>query len=86
MDRVTNVELGELLGISHVQVYRLRVGDRLPSVETMQAIEEHLGWSFQDQGNARGTKTYSGEFEAAIARYASARNTTVGPEETPTPQ
>lgn len=86
-DRVTNVEIAELLGISHVQVYRLRVGDRLPSIETMQMIERELGWSFQEQGDARAANDYPARFEAAITRYASTRNTTAGPEtESQTPQ
>jgi hypothetical protein len=85
-ERVTNTELGGLLDLSHVQVHRIRNGTRQPSIEAMVRIESVLAWPVADQVRARTSREYAEGFEAAVARYAAARNTDVGPEErSPTP-
>lgn len=80
-ERMTNGELGNLLDLSHVTISRLRSGTRLPSVEAMVRIQEVLGFTVQDQVDARQEGKYAEKFEEAVSRYASTRNTTVGPEE-----
>lgn len=87
-DRVTNIELGTLLGLSHVQVHRIRTGTRHPSVEAMSRIKDHLGWDIGSQVKARmsGGGRYAREFEKAVERYAASRKTDEGPgERTPDP-
>ena len=78
-ERMTNTELANLLGLSHVQVSRLRSGARTPGVTTMGDIQDVLGWSATDQIRARRDGVYASEFEAAIERYASGRETEKGP-------
>lgn len=87
-ERVTNTELGNLLGLSHVQVHRIRNATRQPSIEAMVRIEDVLGWPIKDQVKARTNREYATGFEAAVERYASNRATAVGPEErtSPAPQ
>lgn len=82
-ERVSNTELADLLGLSHVQVSRLRSGNRYPGIPSMRQIEKVLGWSAGDQMKAHGTEKYAQEFEAAIERYASDRDNTAGPVERP---
>lgn len=87
MDRVTNTELAGVLGLSHVQIHRIRAGSRKPSINSMVKIEEELAWTVTDQIRARRAGEYAAKFEEAIERYAVAKNTSAGPEErTPSPQ
>lgn len=85
-ERITDESVGRLIGSSYVQVNRVRNGLRLPGIDAMLRIEQALGWSFQQQGEARARGEYAKEFEAAIARYAAEQKTTAGPEsESPAP-
>lgn len=50
---MTNEKIGELIGLSYSAVSRLRRGERLPSIEVMVAVEEHLRWPVADQVKVR---------------------------------
>lgn len=63
---VTNEALGELLGISHATVSRIKSGHRLPSLEVMDKIRELYGWSLDDQTDARNAGTYHTGFLAVV--------------------
>lgn len=63
---VTNEALGELLGISHATVSRIKSGHRLPSLEVMDKIRELYGWSLDAQTDARNAGTYHQGFQAII--------------------
>jgi transcriptional regulator with XRE-family HTH domain len=65
---ITNREVGELLGMTHAGVSRLRSGDRLPSIDIMCEIEKHYQWNIDAQIKARRNGTYATEFEAALTR------------------
>lgn len=62
----TNEALGELLGISHATVSRIKSGHRLPSLEVMDKIRELYGWSLDDQTDARNEGTYAERFQAIV--------------------
>jgi hypothetical protein len=47
--RLSNVELGELIGLSHSSASRVRAGHRAPGYRVMLAIERVFGWPFKDQ-------------------------------------
>lgn len=47
--RLSNVELGELIGLSHSSASRVRSGQRAPGYRVMLAIEREFGWPFKDQ-------------------------------------
>lgn len=81
MERLSNIEVGRLVDLSHVQVSRIRSGLRLPGVETMIRICQVFDWSMDDQASARTREKYGPEFEEALARYASRRVTATTPEE-----
>lgn len=68
-DRVTNVHLAGLLGISHAQVSRLRSGDRPATLNTLIAVRDALGWSVEAQVAAFEQGTYAAAFEIAIKEY-----------------
>lgn len=63
---LTNEELGELLGISHATVSRIKSGHRLPSLGVMDKIRELYGWSIDDQTDARNSNTYATEFNKRV--------------------
>lgn len=85
-ETMSNTELGPLLGLSHVQVSRIRGGSRYPGILTMKRFESVLGWNAADQLKVHGTPAYAEAFEVAISRYASSRKTEEGPgNESPTP-
>jgi hypothetical protein len=68
--RVTNGEIGKLIGLSYSAVSRLRRGERLPSVEVMVAIGEHFSWGVADQVKVRtsqGAKVYAQRLNEAIS-------------------
>jgi transcriptional regulator with XRE-family HTH domain len=67
---LTNEELGELLGISHATVSRIKSGHRLPSLGVMDKIRELYGWSIDDQTDARNGDTYAIEFNQRVANRA----------------
>jgi hypothetical protein len=84
-ERMTNTELAGLLGLSHVQIHRIRRGTRGVSIEAMVRIQHVLGWSITDQVAARTRGKYAAGFEEAVSRYAAARETDVGPAEERSP-
>lgn len=47
--RLSNVELGELIGLSHSSASRVRSGQRAPGYRVMLAVERAFGWTMQDQ-------------------------------------
>lgn len=67
-ERLSNTELGGLLGISHASVSRIRSGHRNPSIAVMSKIATLTGWEVGNQIEARGTGTYPEEFEEAVSR------------------
>lgn len=64
----TNAEVGEKIGLTHSGVSRIRSGDRLPSLDTMAAIERAFGWSRAAQLQARDEGKYAQAFENVIRR------------------
>lgn len=72
---MTNAAVGELIGLTHAGVSRIRSGERLPSITVMQAIAEHFSWDLSAQAvtRAKGGKRYSEEFERAIKRRATSQ-------------
>lgn len=66
-ERISNIKLGELLGLSHASVSRIRSGDRLPSSEVMALISKLTGWTMDEQFSCRTAGTYSEEFDKAFA-------------------
>lgn len=66
-DRISNIKLGELLGLSHASVSRYRSGDRLPSSETMAEISRLTGWTMDEQYKARTAGTYAEKFEQVFS-------------------
>lgn len=86
-EKLSNIEVAELIGLSHVQVSRIRSGQRQAGYETMVMICKVFGWSMDGQATAREQGLYPTEFEKVLVGYALNQNTTVGPEErSPTPQ
>jgi transcriptional regulator with XRE-family HTH domain len=81
MPKLSNIEVAGLIGLSHVQVSRIRSGHRLPGIETMMAICKEFDWSMDEQSAARLQGLYAPKFEEALARYASDRKTETGPGE-----
>lgn len=68
-DRViSNIKLGELLGLSHASVSRYRSGDRLPSSETMAEISRLTGWTMDEQYKCRTNGTYAEKFEQVFSK------------------
>ena len=61
--RVTNGELGVLMGLSHSSVSRLRSGERGTSTTVMLTVEKELGWDLHDQIQRRDDGTYAEELE-----------------------
>lgn len=69
-ERLSNIKLGELLGLSHASVSRYRSGDRLPSSGVMAQISRLTGWTMDSQYKARDEGTYPAEFDKAFAGVA----------------
>lgn len=63
--RISNIQLGKLIGLSHASVSRIRSGDRLPSIRAMARIARLCDWSIDDQVAAREAGNYPEEFEKA---------------------
>lgn len=61
--RVTNQEIGELVGLSHSSVSRLRSGERGTSTTVMLQIEKVYGWDLHDQIKRRDDGSYAAELE-----------------------
>lgn len=69
---MTNEAIGQMIGLSHSAVSRLRRGQRLPSVPIMVAIELEFGWLVADQVKARtcdGVAAYASQFNEAVTAY-----------------
>jgi len=75
--RVTNVRLGEMLGISHAQVSRLRSGHRPATLNTLISVRDALGWSVEEQVAAFEAGNYAAEFEKAIQEYGGRQTASV---------
>lgn len=67
--RVTNQELGELIGLSHSSVSRLRSGERGTSTTVMLQIEKVLKWDLHDQIQRRDDGTYAQELERLASAW-----------------
>jgi transcriptional regulator with XRE-family HTH domain len=68
-ERLSNTALGELLGVSHATVSRIRSGDRNPGLDVMIQIAKLTGWSIDDQVKARDLDAYPTCFEEAFEGY-----------------
>lgn len=71
--RLTNVELGKVLGLDHSSISRLRRGERGASIDVMLRIEDLWRWTVRDQRAALKSGTYGLKFEANAAEWASTR-------------
>lgn len=84
-ERISNIKLGELLGLSHASVSRIRSGDRLPSLDVMHKISYLTGWTMDEQTARRNDGTYNVEFDRAFEGVTfedlQARVTVPGPRE-----
>lgn len=65
-ERLSNIKLGDMLGLSHASVSRIRSGDRLPSLTVMMEIAKLTKWSLDDQAIAREDGTYAEKFDDAF--------------------
>jgi transcriptional regulator with XRE-family HTH domain len=66
----TNTSVAERLGVSHVQISRIRSGNRYPSQKLMLLIEAWLSWPLADQAAKRwdaDPQAYAREFDARLA-------------------
>lgn len=63
-----NREVAAALGLSESGASRLRTGSRLPSLDTMQVIEDVYGWTVQNQSNARKNGQWTELFEKNVRR------------------
>lgn len=68
--RLTNVEIGRLIGLDHTSVSRLRRGERRCSIAVMVRIEDQFGWPVRDQFAAMADGTFEPEFERRTAEFA----------------
>lgn len=77
---ITNRELGELIGLTHSSVSRIRSGHRWPSIDAMRRIEAVLGWKVDEQIRLRPTDEsgttgrYAKELERRVNRYIRSRD------------
>lgn len=62
----TNKAVADKLGMSESGVSRLRSGDRMPSLQLMQKIQEEYDWTVQQQSDRRAAGDWTKGFEAAI--------------------
>lgn len=65
---VTNREVGEVLGVTHSMISRIRSGSRKPSLALMTRIEYEFHWSVQSQAHNLILGTYESEFEQVLSR------------------
>lgn len=71
--RITNVALGQLLGLDHSSASRLRRGQRGCSIEVMIRIEDLLGWPVRAQHTAFVAGTFSDELERRLIDWTATR-------------
>lgn len=67
--RVSNQEVGELIGLSHSSVSRLRSGERGTSVQVMLKVEKLLGWDIHDQIEQRDKGKYAEKLERLLTEW-----------------
>jgi transcriptional regulator with XRE-family HTH domain len=60
---MTQTEMAYRLGVSLATVSRICSGDRRPSMELMDRIEEVLDWPFNDQANEIRCDAYHSAFQ-----------------------
>lgn len=72
---LTNRELGDLVGLTHSSISRIRSGTRIPSSDVMLQIERVFGWPIDEQIRARSK--YAAEFERRVVAYVKARSAAV---------
>lgn len=76
-DTLTNQQVGNLIGLTYSAVSRLRSGNRLPSINTMYAIEAVFSWPVTDQLATRvamgGPVAWSQEFDRRISEHTTTR-------------
>lgn len=63
---ITNVQVGDDIGLAHSTVSRIRSGDRLPSVDIMVEIERVYQWKVNWQIRARMNGNYAEKFEELL--------------------
>lgn len=68
---MTNEAIGEMIGLTHSAVSRIRRGERLPSINVMTRIETEFKWTVADQIAVRvlGARRYAGRFNEVISEY-----------------
>ncbi len=69
-------QAAELLGVSVATISRLCSGDRKPSLDLIQTIEEKLGWSVQDQANELRCDSYYDAFRKKVEAWVLPDSTT----------
>lgn len=67
--RISNQQLGQLIGLSHSSVSRLRSGERGTSVEVMLKVEKLLGWDLHDQIAHRDKGQYASKLERLLVEW-----------------
>jgi transcriptional regulator with XRE-family HTH domain len=67
---MTNQEVGELIGLSHSAVSRIRRGERNPSFDVMMKIDQKFDWPLEQQIVAKVEGYYATYFEGRLARSA----------------
>jgi hypothetical protein len=78
--RMTNGEIGKLIGLSYSAVSRLRRGERLPSVQVMVAIQDAFGWGVADQvwvRSSAGADGFARKFNDELDAYTHRLNRAV---------
>jgi ribosome-binding protein aMBF1 (putative translation factor) len=60
-----DVELSETVGLKPSMIYKIRKGQRHPSVRSMIELEKQLNWSLNEQIMARKNGSYKEEFFTA---------------------
>lgn len=60
-----DIELAPTVGLKPSMIYKIRKGQRHPSVRSMIEIEKQLNWSLNEQIMARKNGTYKEEFVTA---------------------
>ena len=76
--RLSNVELGRLIGLDHSSASRLRRGERGASVAVMVKIEELFGWPVREQFAAFSHGSFAADFEQYMASYTATRPANAG--------
>jgi hypothetical protein len=71
--RLTNAELGKLIGLDHSSASRLRRGERGCSVAVHVRIEEHFGWPVIEQFKALRDGSFAANFERCLSDYTATR-------------